>query len=132
MVKGGKYNETWPTEEKARYWYGKYRLESVVALQELLESSMKDETFQSIKQPSLTLYYYKNEQQQDPEVKVSAMLEMHKALGTPDSLKMEKAIPSAGAHVMGSSITSQDVESVYREMEGFAIRKLGMASLGAG
>lgn len=127
MVKGGKYNETDPTEEKGKYWYGKYRLESVVELEELLESSMKKGTFRSVGQPTLTLYYYKNDEEQDPEVKVSSMLEMHEQLGTPDSLKVAKAIPTAGAHVLGSSITSQDVESVYQEMEKFALRKLNMA-----
>lgn len=127
MVKGGKYNETEPTEEKAKYWNGKYRLESVVELQQLLESSMTEETFRSVNQPTLTLYYYKDEDEQDPEVKVSSMLEMHAQLGTPESLKVAKAIPYAGAHVLGSSITSKDVASVYQEIEKFAIQKLAMA-----
>lgn len=51
---------------------------------------------------------------------------MHKQLGTPDSLKEAIAIPNAGAHVLGSSLVSKDVESVYREMERFAIEKLKM------
>jgi len=126
MVMSGKYRETGASEEKSRYWNGKYRLESAVELQELLESSMTDETFRSITQPSLTLYYYKNEQEQDPEVKVSAMLEMHQKLATPDSLKVAKAMPKAGAHVLGSPMSSNDVDGVYAEIEDFAIRKLGM------
>lgn len=126
MVMGGKYRETGASEEKARYWNEKYRLESAVQLQELLESSMTEETFRSISQPSLTLYYYKTEKEQDPEVKVSAMLEMNQQLGTPDSLKVAKAMPNAGAHVLGSPMTSKDVDGVYAEIEDFAINKLHM------
>lgn len=124
MVMGGKYRMTDADKEESRYWNNKYRLESVVQLQELIESSMKDETFKSITQPSLTLYYYKNEQEQDPEVKVSAMLEMHQKLSTPDSLKIAKPIPNADAHVLGSSLVSHDVEGVYAEMENFALTRL--------
>jgi pimeloyl-ACP methyl ester carboxylesterase len=124
MVMGGKYRLTGANAEKSKYWNGKYRLESVVQLEELVESSMTNETFSRVKQPSLTLYYYKNEKEQDPEVKVSAMIEMNKALATPDSLKVEKSIPTAGAHVIGGSLASKDIESVYREMKQFAIDKL--------
>jgi esterase/lipase len=127
-VMGGKYRETGASDEESRYWNRKYRLESAVQLQELLESTMTAETFRSIVQPTLTLYYYKNEQEQDPEVKVSAMLEMHELLSTPDSLKLLKPIPDAAAHVIGCSMTSKDVEGVYAEMEKFAIGKLRMVT----
>ena len=124
MVMGGKYRNTGADEEKSKYWNGKYRLESIVELQELLECTMTDETFRKVTQPSRTLYYYKNETEQDPEVMVSAMLEMHKKLATPDSLKVEKAMPNAGAHVIGGSLVSKDVDGVYREIEKFMIEKL--------
>lgn len=113
LVKGGKYNEYKPENpEKAKYWYTKYRLEAVVELENLVEHTMKPEVFARIHQPVLNLYYYKNEEEQDPTVKVSAILAMHRALGTPDSLKRAVAIPNAGAHVIGSSITSGDVPGV--------------------
>lgn len=119
IVMGGKYRDTGPANERSQYWNGKYRLESVVQLQELIETTMTDETFAKIKQPSLTLYYYKDEEHQDPEVKVSAMREMHEKLGTPESLKREKAIPGAEAHVIGGALVSHDVEGVYLEIENF-------------
>jgi pimeloyl-ACP methyl ester carboxylesterase len=124
MVMGGKYRDNGTTAERSQYWNSKYRLEAVVQLQELVESTMTRETFERIKQPSLTLYYYKDEEHQDPEVKVSAMLEMHKQLGTPDSLKVEQAIPDAGAHVIGGSLASKDVKSVYAAMEKFMLEKV--------
>jgi pimeloyl-ACP methyl ester carboxylesterase len=124
MVMGGKYRDTQKDEEKSKFWNSKYRLEATVQLQELLEGRMTAETFKRIQQPSLTLYYYKDETLQDTEVKVSAMLAMHNALGTPDSLKVAKAIPTAEAHVLGGALASKDVEGVYKEIEKFAEEKL--------
>jgi esterase/lipase len=129
LVKGGKYNVTDASEEQSRYWNKKYRLESVTQLEELLESSMKKDLFKKVTQPSLTLYYYKSEEEQDPQVKVSAMLKMHEQLGTPDDLKVAKAMPGAGAHVLGSSMTSKDLEGVMKEIEKFVIEKLGMTKI---
>jgi len=109
-----------------RYWNDSYRLESVGQLQELLESKMNPETFEKVKCPSLTLYYYKNEKEQDPQVKVNAMLEMNKQLSTPSDLKEMIAIPNAGAHVLGSPLISKGVPSVEAEVEKFALEKLKM------
>jgi pimeloyl-ACP methyl ester carboxylesterase len=126
MVMGGKYRDNRSTEEKALYWNTQYRLESTVQLEELLETTMTPSLFQRITQPSLTLYYFKSEDEQDPEVKVSAMLEMHKNLGTPENMKVAKAIPTAGAHVIGGSLASKDVEAVYAEIQQFAQEKLNL------
>jgi esterase/lipase len=115
LVKG-KYNEfkdTVPLESK--YWNTKYRMEAVTELQELLETTMKASLFEKVTQPVLLLYYYKDEANQDPTVRVSAMKRMFRQLGTPDSLKKEVAMPKTGAHVIGSSIKSKDVEGVERE-----------------
>ena len=129
MVMGGNYRITDASEEHAKYWNKKYRLESLTELEELLESTMNKDLFQKVKQPSLTLYYYKNEDEQDPQVKVDAMLKMHEQLGTPANLKVEKAMPDAGAHVIGSSMTSKDIEGVYAEIRNFAIEKLNMSPI---
>jgi pimeloyl-ACP methyl ester carboxylesterase len=102
-----------------KYWYTNYRLESVVELQQLLETSMKTELFAQVKQPVLMLYYYKNEQEQDPVVRVNAMLKMFNELGTPTSLRQKIAIPNGGNHVIGSSITSKDVLGVQKAMDIF-------------
>ena len=112
-----------------KYWYTNYRLESVVQLQELLESSMKPELFAQVKQPVLMLYYYKNEQAQDPVVRVDAMLKMFEELGTPKALKQKVALPKAGNHVIGSPITSKDVAGAEKAMAGFISRKLAANAL---
>ena len=126
LVKGN-YNitdETTAMEKK--YWYDKYRMESVTEMQELLETTMNASLFKKIKQPVLLLYYHKDEEHQDKTVKVSAMKRMLRQLGTPDSLKREIAIPDAGEHVIGSYIKSKGVQSVEKECEKFAAQVLHM------
>jgi pimeloyl-ACP methyl ester carboxylesterase len=115
LIKGKYVQAPDSTALYARYWYPKYRIESAVQLEELLEATMKESTFASIKQPVLVLYYYKDEENQDPVVKVTAMKRMFAQLATPDSLKRMIAIPEAGDHVIGSSIKSKDVQSVMEE-----------------
>lgn len=124
LIKGGNYNITDASEEESKYWNKKYRLEAVGQMEELLETTMTKKTFEKISQPSLTMYYYKNENEQDPLVKVSGILTMNEQLSTPDDLKVIVNVPTAGAHVLGSSLSSKDVDSVYREIEKFAIDKL--------
>jgi pimeloyl-ACP methyl ester carboxylesterase len=131
VVMGGKYNNTGitPDSDRWQYWNGKYRLEATVELQQLLETTMVPETFAKIKQPSLTLYYYKNDEEQDPQVLVSEMLSMNQQLATADSLKIALPVPTAGAHVLGSAMASKDVPAVYAEIRKFAIEKLKLVPL---
>ncbi|SKC89717.1 alpha/beta hydrolase [Ohtaekwangia koreensis] len=130
LVKGGKYSiSTEDTEEESKYWYSKYRLEATPQLEELVESTMVKETFEKIKQPCLTLYYFKNEQEQDPQVKVSAMLDMNDKLSTPADLKQAIPFPDAGGHVIGSSLTNKHYEEIYQAIEKFAVEKLGMKKI---
>lgn len=107
-----------------KFWYTNYRLESVVQLEEMLESSMTTALFEKVKQPVLMLYYYKNKMEQDPVVRVDAMLKMFDELGTPAKDKQKIALPKAGNHVIGSSITSKDIEGVAQAMNGFIAERL--------
>ena len=112
----GKYNTSSDTTANyKKYWHYKYRMEALVALEELLETAMNKSLFEKIKQPTLMLYYYKDKEHQDEVVKVSAMKTMFSELGTPDSLKKQIATVNTGDHVIGSYITSKDVETVKNE-----------------
>ena len=102
-----------------QYWNYQYRLEAIVQLEELLETSMNTPTFAKVKQPTLTLYYYKDENHQDPVVKVSAMKEMMVELSTPIDQKKMVAIPEAGNHVLASPIQSKDIVRVEKETVAF-------------
>ena len=113
LVKGSDYQITSDQRDIYKaHWYSKYRLEAIVNLQEYLETAMVPETFSKVKQPTLMLYYYKDEQHQDNVVKVSAMLDMMNKIKTPDSLKRAVAMPKTGDHVIASSITSEDWQGV--------------------
>ena len=108
----------------ARYWNNRYSTNSFVQLEELLESTMKESTFNKVTQPTLLLYYFKDDDHQDDVVKVSAMKRMFVQLATPDSLKRQVAIPNAENHVLASPIKSKDVQSVKNEIEKFAMEIL--------
>lgn len=122
-------NEVIPKDDRPiyrQYWNSPYRIEAVIALQEILETAMNEETFEKVKQPALVMYYYKNEVHQDSVVRVDAIKEMFEKLGTPDNQKKAVAMPNAGDHVMGSFIKSKDLEGVEREIENFLLT-LGLA-----
>ncbi|SHM70978.1 Esterase/lipase [Chitinophaga jiangningensis] len=127
LISKGDYREGHDTNTiRNQYWNNRYRLEAVVQLEELLETTMTRETFAKVKQPVLNLYYYRDEQHQDPTVKVSAILAMEKELGTPAGQKAAIAIPGAGAHVLGSSLTSKAVPEVIKTINSFATGVLKM------
>ena len=112
----GKYNTSSDTTaDYKKYWHYKYRMEALVALEELLETTMNKSLFEKVKQPTLMLYYFKDKEHQDDVVKVSAMKAMFSQLGTPVNLKRQIATVNTGDHVIGSYITSKDVETVKSE-----------------
>lgn len=118
-IKGSNYHEPGGTEEEKKYWTPKYRIEALTHLQALVDYTMVPETFQKVKQPVFLGYFYKNDTIQDKTVSVPALLQMYDQLGTKPSLKRKVAFPNVGSHVMTSSITSQDLESVQRETYSF-------------
>ncbi len=102
-----------------QHWNHVYRLEAAVELQSLLDNAMQPELFRKIKQPLLMLYYFKDEQHQDPVVKVSAMKEMFNTIGTIGNKKRMIAVPSAESHVLASPIVSKDIATVEKETDSF-------------
>lgn len=127
-VSGGKYrfSEADSISEECRYWYCKQRLEGVVYLQQLVDATMKKETYSRVDVPVFLGYYYKDEDNQDETVRVDAMQKMFDQLGTSPADKMEKAFPDAGDHVIGSDLTSGSVEEVIRETILFGEDILGL------
>jgi esterase/lipase len=107
------------SKEHANYWAMDYRIEALVALESLVNNTMKPEVFSRIKCPVFLGYYYKNENEQDKTVSVPAMLKMFDELGTPVNARQKMAFPEAGAHVIGSYIRSKDWQGVERETSKF-------------
>lgn len=79
---------------------------------------MNAQTFAAVTQPVLMMYYFKDENNQDPVVKVSVMLDMFKQFSSP--IKKQVPIPNAGDHVIGSYIKSKDWQTVQKEALDFA------------
>lgn len=126
LVQGKHRTASDSTPIYAQYWNKRYVTKSLVQLEELIETTMKESTFRKITQPVLMLYYYKDNKNQDKVVKVSAMKRMFKQLGTPTAMKREIAVPNAGDHVIGSYVKSKDLQTVLDECEKFAADILKM------
>ena len=129
-VYDGKYrvtNDDFASAE-CKYWNCKYRLEAVVYLQQLVESTMKKETFNSVNVPVFLGYYYKDDKNQDEVVKVDAMLKMFRQLGTLPDEKKKVAFPEAGTHVIANEMFSSSVDEVLQETIKFSEEQFGLNS----
>jgi esterase/lipase len=122
LVKGGKYIlSSNQTPEYKKYWNSKYRIESAVQLEEMLETSMNGKTFSKVTQPLLLLYYYADETHHDKVVSVPAMKKMFEQLATPPNKKQQFAIAGAGNHVLASYVLSKDIPAVEEKITEFLI-----------
>jgi len=125
MVTGGPVKKfASESRDQEKYWQLNYRIEGLVALQDLVSNTMNPKVFSEIKCPVFLGYYYRDEKEQDHTVSVPAMLKMFDELGTPDLLKVKKAFPDAGAHVIASYIRSKDWQGVENETEKFLEEKV--------
>ena len=130
LVKGSNYNVTGSLEdETAKYWNNIYRLEAVVNLQQLVETSMTEDVFRNVVCPSLTLGYYKDEDNQDPTVKVEAEEWMNNIISTPENNKRFVKLPNVGVHPMASGLLSKDLESVRHTIDSFSEEVLGLIAI---
>jgi pimeloyl-ACP methyl ester carboxylesterase len=128
LASGGKYrvSNTDHESEECKYWICKQRVEALVYLQQLVEATMTKETFSKVSDPVFLAYYYKDEEHQDPTVKVDAMLKMFDQLDTQESEKQKVAFPDAGTHVIGCKLFSGAWKEVEEASYQFAEEKLGL------
>ncbi len=127
-VTGSKYritNDDFGSKD-CQYWYCKYRMEGTVYLQQLVDVTMKKETYKNVTTPVFLGYYYKDEELQDQTVKVDAMLKMFDQLGTAEDKKVKVAFPNAGDHVIACELTSGAVDDVIAETIKFGKEILGL------
>lgn len=128
---GGKYritNENFGSKD-CQYWNCKYRMEATVYLQQLIDATMKKETYKNVTAPVFLGYYYKDDTHQDETVKVGAMLKMFKQLGTNPNSKVKVAFPNAGNHVIACELTSGCVEDVIAKTEKFGMEVLKLKAV---
>lgn len=121
---GGETQEMNRPEPESKYWSTAYHINAYVALIGMLQKTMTLDTFEAVKCPVFMAYYYKNEEEQDKVVSVSAMLDMYNQLGTSDSIKEKQAFPDTGNHVIASDMRSKDWESVLNASRTFIKNKI--------
>ncbi|QRR02782.1 alpha/beta hydrolase [Dyadobacter sandarakinus] len=109
---------------QAQFWLQGYHTNGLITLQQMMDVISKPEVFEKIKMPVFVGYYYKNEEEQDKVVSVAAIKDMFEHLGTPASLKVLKAFPESGDHVIASQYRSKDVKGVFTATDRFFSEKL--------
>jgi len=128
-VFGGDFRTVPSDETYRKYWYDNYRLEALPELEELVESICKPSTYKKITCPVFNGYYYRDAENQDPVVKVSAILEMHDKLATPEYLKVAVAFPTADTHVIAGDFKSGALPEIFEAVDAFAEKQMGMTSV---
>ena len=99
-----------------QYWDSAYTVNALVQLEELIETTMLDETFTKISCPVLTLYYYKDEQHHDEVIDLEKIPEAHQLFSTPENQNTYIPLATPENHVLGSPLKSKDIEVVYKSM----------------
>ncbi|HKJ40476.1 MAG TPA: hypothetical protein VKA27_00230, partial [Sunxiuqinia sp.] len=127
LVNGGKYRYINKNlgDKECQYWNCYYRMEATVYLQQLIDYTMYKSLFERVKTPVFLGYYYKDDEHQDPTVRVDAMLKMYDELGTPAKLKHKQAF-DAGVHVIGCGMFSKTQPEVQQASIDFAQNIFGL------
>ncbi len=123
VMKGNYMDIKYQHPDYPKYWNTHYRLEATVALQNLLEATMNQATFSKVKQPTLALYYYQDEANQDHVVKVAAIQKMINEIATPTDAKEAVAV-NTGNHVLASPLVSKDVATVEKLTADFIAKNI--------
>lgn len=124
IVIGEKRHVIYEKEEAKKYWDTLYSVRSLVAMEELIETSITDDVLAKISCPVLSLYYFKDEENQDQVIDVTEIPKVHSKLGSQEEINIYKALSTPGSHVIGSSIQSKDHLIVEKEIRGFMIETL--------
>lgn len=129
LVFGGKFRTVKASDEYKKYWHSTYRLEAIVALEELIETIATKDTYQKVECPVFSGVYYRDEENQDQVIKVSAVREMHQNLGTPAGKHILMEFPTANTHVIAGDLKSGAVPEVFDAISNFAEETLRMTKV---
>ena len=113
----------------AQYFDTIYPSEALVNLEILVQTTMTDATFRRIRCPVLTLFYYRDEFNQDEHVEIDRYPEIHQQFATPAEQVRLDSLPTPGTHFVGSDIKSKDWLSAQRSIVNFCTEVLGMQAL---
>ncbi|WP_296622045.1 alpha/beta hydrolase [Marivirga sp.] len=105
-VMGGDVNHEVRPDSVAAYWSEYYHMDAYYSLFSMIHESMQPEVFKKVECPVFMAYYYKDEDNQDQVVSVTAMNQMFEQLATEN--KKALAFPKTGNHVIASDLRSED------------------------
>jgi esterase/lipase len=126
QMNGSDYFKIRSTQESKLFWTHTYRIEGLVALENLLQETMTNDIFEKNSQPIFVGYYYKNEEECDHVVSVPAMKDFFEKVSTPKDQKQMVPFPNVGNHVVCSSLKSKNLEEVRVATFAFAEEVLGL------
>jgi pimeloyl-ACP methyl ester carboxylesterase len=113
LLGGDTYSWSGPSPFVQQYWYTTYRIEGLVTLKSMIDATMTESTFKSVREPVFMAYYYYDEDHQDKIVSVIRMREMFNELGTPESEKKNVALKNAGTHMIASELFNDNLNSLW-------------------
>ncbi|MBU3915954.1 alpha/beta hydrolase, partial [bacterium] len=102
------------------YWHREQPFKAVRQLIDIMNFVYRPEIIEKVKEPTLLMYYYKDEEHQDTSASVSNMLSAFKAFnrGKPALLSRKVAIAN-GDHVLTSKYTESDHAAAVKAIEDF-------------
>ena len=119
----GEYRDMTAHQKVKEYWTDYHHTNGLIALQDLIDQTMKEEYFQNIQIPVYCGYYFKNDEIQDPVVSVDAMLAFKEEIATPPE-DMEFEAFASGNHVLASEYKNEGWEEVQEEIWNFIQREV--------
>jgi len=129
-VIGGEHtNITHYSSEQEKYWSRSYHIDGIVALQSLIDDGMREDLFGTLDIPTYIGCYYKDDENQDNVVSVSAMRDLFKNISTSNDQKVMQEFPDAGRHVFTSHVMVDSFDTVLNETFKFAEEKLNLRQI---
>ncbi|MDF3822265.1 alpha/beta hydrolase [Leptospira sp. 96542] len=105
--------------ERNQFWYGEQYYSALVGVNDLKKYAAVPDVFTKVTSPTLLLYYYKSEKEQDPTASVPKMLEAYSKFGlvkAPNSLNKKVQVVD-GMHVLMSKWVITDKKFIQEQTE---------------
>ncbi|WP_108976920.1 alpha/beta hydrolase [Leptospira ryugenii] len=111
-----KQNDPNVLPERNDYWYPEQYFSALVGVNDLKNYAAIPTVYQKVNVPTLLLYYYKNEKEQDPTASVPAMLNAYSQFAeTKTNPKSRKVAIENGRHVLMSKYIITDKALIEKE-----------------
>ena len=107
-------------------WTLRYRVEGIVALQDLLERTMTKATFERVHAPVMAAWYYRDEEHKDDIISTEAVEEMIASLATHPSQKRAHPLAEVSGHVITTDCRTTGLDRVRSVTHNFLEEVVGL------